>query len=478
MGFIGTTFLAGKQFLGDTVGKTLKFNTDKQGNIDVYQVTYAFGVARKPSSVNELRAEVLKSPEILSRILTITDDVLPGYDIVCKNDSLREQVILNLEKNQFFSKLHSAFVDALVTGDGYLEPVFVKQQDVDRILSSMSKIDTYKSLFNTTDNFVKDVQVELLKQNPLMYAPTQIYWLLCNNIYKMYDKHGNITGYKQIIHGREMAKWEPYELIDVGTYCVNSEIYGFTPLLSFLDDLVLLKNTKTHINNFFENNGVPDTIISLKNSSGPKDPAYVKLQEMMRERREKKLRGSLVTSGELVIEELTRNKDMDFNVLLNYLQDNLDLIWRIPPQKLKGTSSKTRDANAVLRPYFARIKKEQKFLEDILNSRYFSKFGKEGEVRIKLLNSSSVDQVTDVNWNTVMFRDGVISPSEYRSSMGKSELLPSDIEDNPFYLQNQRLGEEPVLEQPKGANPNKGKMTDNRANPNKTPKQQAEGKGL
>lgn len=472
MGFWNTAVLAGQQFLDDTVGKRLSLNREKKGEIDVYPVSYIFNVARKPASVVELRSEVLKSPEIISRILTITDDVLPGYDVVCEDDAQREKVMLTLEKNEFFKKLHSAYIDSLITGDGYLEPVFVKEKDIELLLSNLTNGNIYKGILSHKDKDL--IKKQILKQNPEMYEPTQISWLMCNNIYKQYDKHGTNTGYKQIIHGQIKASWGPDDLINISNYNINSEVYGFTPLLSYLDDLVTLKNTKTHVNNFFENNGVPDTIISLKNSGGPKDPAFLKLQEMMRERREKKMRGSLVTSGELVVEELTKNKDMDFQMLLDYLQSNIDLIWRIPPQKLRGTSSKTRDANAVLRPYYARIKKEQKFIEDLLNAKFFKHFGKEGTVRIKLLNSSSVDQVTDVNWNTVMYHDGVISPSEYRSAMGKSEILPNDLEENPFYKQQKAMAENPMgINQNPNSDPNKGKLTDNKVNPNKTPKQQA-----
>lgn len=472
MGFWGTLYQAGQSLVDDSITKRLNLNTNKKGLIDAYAVSYAFGVARKPASVVELRTEVLKSPEILSRILTITDDVLPGYDIICDDDTTRDRVMQSLEETNFFKELHSSYIDSLMSGDGYLEPVFVKEKDIEMLLSNLTSGNIYKGLLVPTDKQL--IKEAILKQKPEMYEPSQIKWLLCNNMYKAYDKHGNITGYKQIIHGQKVAEWAYPDLINIGVYNINSEVYGFTPLLSYLDDLVTLKNTKQHVNNFFENNGVPDTIISLKNSSGPKDPAYAKLQEMMKDRRDKHMRGSLVTSGELVVAELTKNKDMDFPTLLGYLQDNIDLIWRIPPQKLRGTSAKTRDANAVLRPYFARIKKEQKFIEDVLNSKYFKHFGKEGSVRIKLLTSSSVDQVTDVTWNTVMYKDGVISPSEYRASMGKSEAIPSDIEDNPFYKQQKAMGEQPFG--PQDASTNKGPTTDNRANPNKTPKQQTEGK--
>jgi len=192
------------------------------------------------------------------------------------------------------------------------------------------------------------------------------------------------------------------------------------------------------------------------------------------------MRGSLVSSGKITVQALTQNKDMDFEKLLNYLQDNLDLLWRIPPQKLRGTSAKTRVANPVLRPYFARIKKEQKLVEDLLNAQFFAHFGRKfGDVKIKLSNSASVDQVTDVTWTSLMYHDGVLSMSEYRDRMGLPTDTPVDLEENPYKQQiaitNETMANPP--EQNSGApNPNKGKTTDNRANPNKTPKQTAEGK--
>lgn len=479
MSILDTIYFAGRHAVSEV--KTLRLNRDKQGQVDAFAYTYAFDVARKPCSVTELRDEILKSPEVLSRLLTIIDDVLPGYEIICEDDGLKESVEEKLVSTNFFRELHSAYLDFLLTGDGYLEPVFVREKDIDSVLNGLGKIDTYKSLQPTDYNMIKYLA---LKQNPEMYEPTDISWLMSDNIWKEIDKHGKIQGYKQIIHGQPKAKWDYDQLINFSAYKAKSEVYGFTPLLSFLDDLVLLKDTKLYIKNFFENNGVPDYIIGLKDSRGPNDPAFKKLYEIMKKRREGKERGSMVVSGELFVQALNQTKDMDFPLLLDYISNQLDLLWRIPPQKLKGTSSKTRDANAVLRPYYSRIKKEQRFVEDVLNALYFKHFGKGyGTVKIKLNNSSSVDQVVDVTWNSMMWNDGIVSLKEYREHMGLARDPPKDLEENPNFRTKEEMMEQQEqnmqLQQQSVANKNpanKGKAQNNQANPNKTPKQMASGK--
>ncbi len=464
------------------LSKTLGLNKEKKSYVNMWQYKYAFDVARKPTSLTELRDEILKSPEVLSRLLTIIDDVLPGYEIVCKDDALKEKVEDKLIATNFFRELHSAYLDFLLTGDGYLEPVFVREKDVDLILNGLGKIDIYKDL-QPIDYF--RIKSLALKQNPELYEPTDISWVLSDYLYKKIDKHGTVEGYKQIINGQVAAKWNYEQLINFSAYKAKSEIYGFTPLLTFLDDLVLLKDTKLYIKNFFENNGVPDYIIGLKDSKGPKDPAFAKLKEVMKKRREDKKRGSLVVSGELFVEALNYNRDMDFSNLLGYLCDTLDHLWRIPPQKLGSAQagSDKRGANAVLRPYYARIKKEQKFLEDVLNSMYFNHFGlgNEGKVTIKLSNSSSVDQVVDSAWTSLMYNDGVLSISEYRGRMGLASDAPNDLEENPHFMTKDEMQEKFNQEQeafgsPDAKNPNKGPAQNNQANPNKTPKQEAKNK--
>ena len=477
MSILNNIFFAGKHAVSD-LNKTLRLNRDKQGYVDEWNYRYAYGVARKPASVTELREEVLKSPEILSRILTIIDDVLPGYEIICEDDSTKEAVEQKLIETNFFRELHSAYLDFLITGDGYLEPVFVREKDIDLILNNLTRIDTYKALQPIDFTTIKSLA---LKQNPEMYEPTDITWLISDNIYKKFNVHGVIEGYKQIVKGQVKAAWDYDQLINFSAYKAKSEIYGFTPMLSFLDDLVLLKDTNLYIKNFFQNNGVPDFIIGLKDGKGPNDPAYKKLYEVMKKRREDKARGSLIVSGELFVQAMNQTKDMDFSMLLDYLGNQLDLLWRIPPQKLKGTSAKTRDANAVLRPYYARIKKEQKFVEDVLNALYFKHFGRgsQGKVRIKLNNSASVDQVVDVTWNSVMWNDGVLGMAEYREGMGKPRDAPKSVEENPNFKTKEELmafQEQNMQMQQQNVNSNSGKMTNNQANPNKTPKQEAEGK--
>ena len=461
--------------------KTIGVNKSKKSDISMYDYTYAFNVARKPNSVPALRAEVLKSPEILSRVLTLIDDVLPDYEVVSKDETLKERVEEQLKRMNFFRELHSAYLDFLITGDGYLEPVFVKEKDIDTLLNNLTNLNTYKDYF-TGSNEIEILKSSILKQNPALYEPKEIFWVRSDEMFKEYDSKGRILGYKQVVYGRETAKWNSTEMINLSAYKAKSEIYGFTPLLSYLDDLVTLTDTKMYIGNFFKNNGTPDYIIGLEDSTGPNDPAFKKLQEMMKKRREENMRGTLVASGKLFVQAINNAKDMDFDRLLGYLNDNLDLIWRIPPQKLRGTSSKTRDANAVLRPYYNRIKKEQRMIEDYLNVHFFSMFGsKAGDVTIKLSNASSVDQVVDSAWISTAWNDGTIGLSEYRGRLGLPAQAPNDLDDNPNYVTKEEKEQQmkdmmDMSQQNAKPNPNKGKTQNNQANPMKTPKQQAKGK--
>jgi hypothetical protein len=201
----------------------------------------------------------------------------------------------------------------------------------------------------------------------------------------------------------------------------------------------------------------------------------------MKERRKNNERGSLLASGKLTVQALNSMKDMDFQKLLGYLSNNIDTLWRIPPQRLGSINAGTdkRGANAVFRPYFARIGKEQKLIEDDLNAKFFKYFGADkGDVKIKINRSSGIDQVVDVTWCSMMFHDGAMSLSEYRESMGRSATLPADMEESPFYRTKEEVmaQEQAQLDmvQQKIDSSNKGKLTDNKANPNKTPKQKAE----
>lgn len=404
-------------------------NTVHQNQISLQNIWYGspYG-ANLPVDRNVIRDYTLRQPEVYTRMEIISNDVLSDFEILCKDPVYKKEVEQWLIRQNFRTKLKSAYFDKLLRGNGYMETVFVPADKVQRSLDSLGK------RMNLSKNFSGKVMKQLRKDNAKFFEPSGIYWVKGSTVYKKVNEHGDLIEYNQVVDGRgNVAQWLPGELVEFANFNFDSDVYGFTPLLVALDDIATLDVTKQYVRNFFQNNGMPDYLVSIKNAA-PNSAAQVKLENEFKQRQISRKRGVLVASGDVNAIELTRNRDMDFPKIFERIDAMLDMLWGIPPEKLGGTDSKTRGGDAAMSSYYVKIAKEQRETEDSLNANFFSLFGeKPGDVQIRFTESYARNQVRDATWIDLMYKAGRVSPAEYRSKMGYSAEDPDDISKNPFF---------------------------------------------
>jgi hypothetical protein len=412
----------------------LRVNTSRKGLISQLLFNPTLGES-KPFDRAELRLRVLTHPEIFGRVMRVIDDIVNGYEIQGDNEELKERVERFLVSNSFLELLESMLFDRFISGDGYLEPVSVKQKDAEKLAEGIYKGLVERGFLSKSfDVTAKARGVSRSSELARLYEPKELWWTDQRWIYKKVDKHGRITGYVQRVMGAHVtAEWLPGELINYSGFKIGNEVYGFTPLSVAFKDMETFEMLKKHVANFFYNNGVPDYLINVKNAA-PGSPQVKALELQWKERRDKQTRGSLLTTGDVEIKELTNMRDMDFPKLIHYMGFALDVLWGIPPQAYSLESSSTRSIDTFFAPYYTKIRKEQKKLEDVLNSQLFSLFGAEaGSVSIKFKNPYLRDAVRNSSWVTIAWRDGRLSPEEYREHMGLVERDPESISKNPHF---------------------------------------------
>src|SRR3990167_9066325 len=110
-------------------GYPLAVNTEKKSLIDPQYVIYSPYNSTKNSSLNTIRDYVMRLPEVYGRMQMLINDIVNGYEISCEDKDLKKRVETYLIRNCFIEKLESSLFDRLISGDGYLEPVSIKQSD-------------------------------------------------------------------------------------------------------------------------------------------------------------------------------------------------------------------------------------------------------------------------------------------------------------------------------------------------------------
>jgi len=414
---------------------SLKVNTREKAEIDSgLFIRYPLGYPKRSNETN-IRDKVLAQPEVYGRMMRIVHDIINHFEVFSEDEGLKKRVEQFVIKSNFMNHLASACFDWLLAGDGYIEPVCVREREVvDRAelaFGSFVKKGFLKSGFDV-DSLVKEVVSE--NRVAGLFEPVKAKWVDQRWIYKEVDKHGNLKRFVQRIRNGDIsASWVEGELINFTNHNITNAVYGFTPLSVMFSDLSTLDDLKTFIGNFFVNNGVPDFLINIKNAS-PNDEQVKSFVRDFKKRRDNLERGSMVLTGDAEISELTKMRDMDFPQLIKYLGYALDLAWGIPPQANSLESTSTRTIDVFMNPYYNRIKFNQEYIEGLLNTYLFGLFGKEvGDVLIKFRNPYLRDSVRNISWVDIAYKSGRLSPSEYREWVGLPAKEPVDIKDSPYY---------------------------------------------
>ncbi len=423
-------------------------------SMDNNVILHPFGV-RPTVDFRSLIAYAKGSPEVIAVVTAIIDDILSdGWTLIADDDTRgsgknkikkADEFLRNNSAKEIF---YSMLFDTLITGNGYLykRPKLTRdfvKKSVDGIIDKYHweyKSHQWKDKLKEMLYF--KVMDEYKAYDEDLFSAREFRTVASSTMQANFDKFGNVVEWIQRV-GAAFANFSNDEIIHFRFMNVNGEFYGFTPLISMLNELDILANVKDYARYFFEKGGVPPFIFTFENET-PNSPTF---KEM---RRSLQLYGqltnkwkSLVLTGKVnVVPVQPNNKDMEFRQLALYLTQIIVMLWGVPPARLPNLTMQggARSDVTTMDGYYRKISHHQDIFEDMVNNCLFDGFGvkmrinrtyKQDEVRENqsfMLNSDVALKLFNagvVNEDWVYERLGI--PEERR---GKGGIQKADIEGN------------------------------------------------
>lgn len=412
-------------------------------------IIHPFGV-RPSVDFRSLHAYARGSPEVIAVLTAIIDDILSdGWTLVADGEKSSGRNRIKraeefLRKNNAKEAFYSVLFDALITGNGYLykKPFmtreYVKSQ-VEALVDKMpwqGKGKIWREQLKTQAYL--GVMEEYKAYDEDLFSVRDFRPVASSTMQANFDQFGNVKQWIQRV-GAAYSVFSNEEIMHLRFMFVNGEFYGFTPLISMINELDILNNVKDYARYFFEKGGVPPFIFTFENET-PNSPTY---KEM---RRSLQLYGqltnkwkSLVLTGKVNVQPVQpNNKDMEFRQLAIYLTQIIIMLWGVPPARLPNLiiSGGSRSDVTTMDGYYRKISHHQDIFEDWVNNFLLKDFGVKmkfnktymneevrdnqsmmlrSDLALKLFNAGAVDDVWV--WEYLQI------PDERRAKLEKQDIL-------------------------------------------------------
>ena len=390
-----------------------------------------------PYNYREIMSRIKSSPEMLSILNAVVIDVVSdGYKFIPVEKQGSKSNLKRAEewakKNHFKKQMKPVLTDFLWAGNGL---AWFKLDAT----SSMTRIKEIVEIHNQANIEYKEAQVNieqiqwLTKQVSIPIIP-QISELEAKQIYdEEFNKymtfrhipwttviilHDNTTilGYQQNvgtsgpivnvsgqpIEGKYNSTnipvriWPASQVIHFTFMPLDGKPYAYTPVIAAIPTMSILSLLKNYVGEWFEQGGVPDTILVFKNV-GVGETAVTKFKQTMETyKKAYKRRGVMIAQSPGDFDKIDLNgwnKDMEYRKLAIYCTSVLAAIFQMPLARLqsilgmeiKGGPSDTADA-----AYWRTIAEIQSSIELDLNTQLFEpEFG----VNIKFNNAYVQDDI-------------------------------------------------------------------------------------
>lgn len=322
-----------------------------------------------------------KSPEAVGIIKSIVDDTIGTnvrFEYVGSADTPGEQRInaaRDFWEYGFNMTVTEAMVDELVAGDAYIYERLVTKDIVKSV--TRDYIDEYE--FNSEEFEVLGERVALkaayniIDEDNLTLQGAQM--VPASTMYEDIDEHGNVEQFVQRVAGDEVV-FSPDEIVHVSNMPMDGDVYGFSPMFSMLEELIMLAEIKDYHAKLFQNAGMANKLYMLPDEN-PKSQNYKQFIETLRSfRKNENTNKDMVTTGEVDVEELSSIEGtMEFEDLSKYITNTLLVGWNMPPARLGidvgGGQDEGRSSQMSLEGYYKRIEHRQDKWETILNNELF-----------------------------------------------------------------------------------------------------------
>lgn len=339
-------------------------------NLDVLQ--------RRDTPENAIFDRLMKSPELLSIMQAVVDDVLgPGatFEYVGREDGDNNGQEAIRRAKRFWERNQKAYgnsmIDGMAVGDQYTYIRTVDESQVEEAARHVVR-SKYDFNFKASEQIAAERAVDELKEVTDMFEVQELKQIPASTVKHKYNNYGDITAYHQEVGGNEI-EIPADQVIHDSFMSLNGKTYGFTPFISLMAELDMLANAKDHNAVHFDNAAVPNKIFKLQDE-GPGSANFEMVKETVKKYRKlKNKHRDLVLTGDIEIEDMNNAADMEFRELAEYLTRTLVMAWGVPPTRV-GVSiggGRGRMAELAHEGYYKRIIRMQRNHQALLNEKLF-----------------------------------------------------------------------------------------------------------
>lgn len=380
------------------------------------------------ATINTLYETVKHSPEVLSCIQAIVEDIMADgwrFDSLTKKGKSKhalEKALEFQEKSKFYKILTNALIDLLITGNAYILKLSVSEDKIKSIVRNLTKR-IAKTLNVKID---KKIVNEVLVQD--LTKPKDLQLIKSSTVKINFDETGKIVSYEQNVNGKKLV-FDAKDVIHLSLMNIGGQPYGFTPLETLLSDIATLIYAKEYAGKYFENDGIPTFVFKLPKEH-PNSPNYEKLKQELKELKKQKNKWkSLVVTGEIDVEQIQKfNKDMEFTKLIQHFTQIILMAYGVPAHRVNLTIDVRQIGGAVNRAYEGYYKKIsfcQKAIQEVLNRELWVPYFK---VRMRFKEGYKIDEMREAQIIQILSQTGTITIEEAREMIGLDPEKPEGQE--------------------------------------------------
>jgi len=275
--------------------------------------------------------------------------------------------------------MEAQIADALITGEGY---GWIGKLTDDTIKKEIMKSITNRGLSYKAQsiNIGPDEILKELKEisdlsnidniDEALLVPRKYRYLASSTVENIHDEY-DFKSYNHVVGGKNVI-FKPEEVIHYTFMERDGKPNGFTPIISILTQLELLRFMWQNMMSIHRNGGTMDKIISYKDVQ-PNSPAFQKVkEEFMKYKNVENRHGLYLTTGDPIVHDLATIDAMQFKDMGLYITGLVALQWGISksaiPYILGDTNSKADTGGEAERSYWEVVRDFQKKFADKMNS--------------------------------------------------------------------------------------------------------------
>ena len=356
-----------------------------------YGIITGLGMQRQPVDFVGLVRRFESSPEAVACMLAIVEDTISdGYYLEGgRNQKIRAQTML--DRNNSKMVFSAMFLDALITGNGYIYGMkFKGAKDL--------KEQVMKSLENVpmeTKSLAFEMKYNQMLEDSDVFKLRNFISIPSSTVNIQYDNY-KITGFVQDVPNKDPVVFTPQEVFHFKLMELNGKVYGFTPFRSLSQELDLNSAVKDYAQYSFDRNSTPNNLFILKNEQAG-STTYKEFVAALKgfENERNRFKSLVVCTGPEGIETQRLNelnKDMEFIELKRNVTQVIVSVFGIPATRLPGLVAEQGVKGAPSEEgYWGKISHYQDQLEEFINKYILAEY----DVKLRFNRTYKVNEIKE-----------------------------------------------------------------------------------